>query len=155
MNQIESKLPIIDEQACNYAMIEYSLNNVLKEFDIIPEVYDNNKKTLDSIYNSISKIQNLVKQQKIKTMVLALKLKNNEDVISECKEEVRCMKDLLYDQIRKSKIDDSMIIDDEIFRFNRRSHAIEAEAEAEYEFMERLTQIEKPEITERKSNFLK
>lgn len=159
MNQIDSKLPEIDERACNYALIEYSINNILKDLDVKTEVYDDKTKTIDSIYNSISTLHQLVKQQKIKNTTLMLKIKDNEDVISECKEEVNCMKALLYDQIKKnstphkSEYDDSMLIDDHLFRSNK--CYIDPEAEAEYEFMERLSQSEKPEKTERKSNFLK
>ena len=66
MNQIDEKLPEIDTRACHYAVIEYEINQILKEFDIKTEANETEEKTLDHIYDKLNIIHNQVKLLKAK-----------------------------------------------------------------------------------------
>lgn len=72
MNQIDNKLPEIINEACHFAMLEYEINQILKEFDCKTEVNNEKDKTVEYIYDKLNIIHNQVKLIKAKQTQLKL-----------------------------------------------------------------------------------
>lgn len=71
MNQLETSLPVINEAACNYAVLEYEINQLLKEFDCPTEINDTDEKTISYLYKKLAVLHNQVK-------ILKARVKNAE-----------------------------------------------------------------------------
>jgi hypothetical protein len=98
MNQIDSKLPEIEERACHYAMLEYEINQILKEFELPTVANENEEKTIDYMYNKLNLLHNQIKMQKAKIQTLNTKLKNTEETIIECKREAANIKKMIREE---------------------------------------------------------
>ena len=72
MNEIDNKLPEIITDACHFVMLEYEINQILKEFNCETKVNEPGEKTIDYIYNKLSVLHNQVKAMKI--------MKNNIEI---------------------------------------------------------------------------
>lgn len=91
MAEINIKLPEIDEKACNYAVLEYELNQILKELGFNTEITENDDKTLDYMYRMMNKIHFKVKIQAMEIKKLNLDLHNAERRASLYKEDLEIL----------------------------------------------------------------
>jgi hypothetical protein len=108
MNRLVDDLPTIDEKACNYAVLEYEINQILKEFDCQTSVNDSDEKTTDYIFKKLNVIHNQIKILKSKHKISETELKDAERQIAVYKEEI----DILTEHLEK-KMDTSSSLDSE------------------------------------------
>ena len=76
MNEIDSKLPEIDEKGCHYAIIEYEINQILKEFNLPNNANNDTENSLDYIYSKLSVVHNQVKLLKAENKNLNIDIIN-------------------------------------------------------------------------------
>jgi len=108
MNRLVDDLPVVDEKACNYAVLEYEINQILKEFDCQTSVNDSEEKTTDYIFRKLNVIHNQIKILKSKHKISETELKDAERRITVYKEEI----DILTEHLEK-KMDTSSSLDSE------------------------------------------
>lgn len=108
MNRLIDNLPDIDEKACNYAVLEYEINQILKEFDCQTLVNDSEEKTTDYIFKKLNTIHNQIKILKSKHRISENALKVAERQIAVYREEI----DVLTEHLEK-KMDTSSSLDSE------------------------------------------
>jgi hypothetical protein len=88
MNKLDNPLPEIDKKACEYAVLEFEINQILREFDYATDTNENDDKTLDYIYRMLNIVHNQVKMSKIKFKKMENDLRNAEKRAEMYKEEV-------------------------------------------------------------------
>ena len=107
MNHLNYDPPEINEKACNYAVLEYEINQILKEFDCPAEVHDE-EKTIDYIFRKLSIIHNQIKILKSKHKIAEVECRSAEKRVEMYKTEI----DLLTDHLDK-KMDVASSLDSE------------------------------------------
>jgi len=108
MNQLDTKLPVIDERTCTFAVLEYEINQILKEFDCSTDINDIDDKTVSYIYKKLNVVHNQIKILKAKYKIAETERKDAERRALVYKEEI----DMLTDHLDR-KMDVTSSLDSE------------------------------------------
>lgn len=81
MNQLITSLPSIDEAACNYAVLEYEMNLILKELGCPTAINETDEKTISYLYKKLETLHSQIK-------LLKARVKEAETRVLEYKEEL-------------------------------------------------------------------
>lgn len=150
MNQLDTKLPTIDERACTYAVLEYEINQILKEFDCPTDINDTDEKTVGYIYKKLNIVHNQIK-------ILKSKYKDAERRAFVYKEEIDHLDrkidatsslDSEWDESEKHDSDEEVFNIDRNIDFSRNLIT-------DYEPVERKSQLFKQSIPDSPTNNIK